>query len=371
MDISSLADRIQSAYRKHERLVGFLFFAGGMLWDALTLRRIDNLVDNAILMGYLILLVSVVTLSIRSTSDRAPYARLAGIQHRIGPWLQPAKQFLLGALLSAFVIFYARSIAWVTHLAFWIILVVGLVANEFLHRRVSSVSSLLVFLMVSLTSMLAWLLPVVFGSMSPWLFYLAVSCGFLMSVGIMLLAQKWGQVRRGPLGPGPLKWLVGMALLFVVGYQQNWIPPVPLSLQFGGIYNNVERTEDGYLLNWHTRSTGLFSPDYAKTFFHTEGDTVHAFTSVFAPTSIREKVVHVWQVRDGSTGQWTTTDRIGFDMVGGRDEGYRGSTRKRQIRKGEWRVSVETESGKILSRIPFSVVDFPQTGTYYTMTATK
>ena len=101
--LKGFLDDVLARYRQHERLAGWLFFISGIVWDALTLRRIDNWLDNAILLSYLVLLLFIVVSDILVKSDRYHGERL----DKIKPWLTPITQFLLGALLSAIVVFYS------------------------------------------------------------------------------------------------------------------------------------------------------------------------------------------------------------------------------------------------------------------------
>ena len=54
--------------------------------------------------------------------------------------------------------------------------------------------------------------------------------------------------------------------------------------------------------------------------------------------------------------QWTTTDKIGYDIIGGRDGGWRGFTHKKNVGPGRWRIDVMTEDEKIIGRIPMNIV---------------
>ena len=64
---------------------------------------------------------------------------------------------------------------------------------------------------------------------------------------------------------------------------------------------------------------------------------------------------HHWQQYAANREEWLTTDRIGFEITGGRDGGYRGFTYKRNATPGKWRVDVETEEGLLLGRIGFAI----------------
>ncbi|PSQ90993.1 MAG: DUF2914 domain-containing protein, partial [Bacteroidetes bacterium QH_2_63_10] len=50
------------------------------------------------------------------------------------------------------------------------------------------------------------------------------------------------------------------------------------------------------------------------------------------------------------------TDRITYEVVGGRRTGFRGVTYKRHLQPGEWRVSVETAAGRPIGRMHFTVI---------------
>ena len=51
---STFVQRPLGFYRRYERFMPALFFFVGVTWDALTLRRIDALVDNVLLLSYLL-----------------------------------------------------------------------------------------------------------------------------------------------------------------------------------------------------------------------------------------------------------------------------------------------------------------------------
>jgi len=349
----SLTGSLNRVYHKHERVVGFSFFVTGILWDALTLRRIDNLVDNLILIGYLVALTAVILLDIRLKTRNLKIPRIQNSDL----FLRGVTQFLLGALLSAYVIFYARSIAWATHFAFWIVLVLGLVVNEFLTRRLSSFTAQLLLLFFCSSTMLAYLLPVAAKFMSLGLFRSAVGISLIWCLAVFAVGFKAGRVKRRLFGPPEVWALVASGLLLDVGYRSNWIPPVPLSVQEGGVYNLVVRDGDSFRVEWETRHRGFLAPGYAKTFYRHQDEPIYCFTSVFAPTSLEERLYHVWQRFDVVSGKWISTDRIGYQMTGGRQDGYRGTSLKRNVMEGKWRVLVETEDHRILTRIPFTIVD--------------
>jgi hypothetical protein len=147
-------------------------------------------------------------------------------------------------------------------------------------------------------------------------------------------------------------------VLLNVFYFANLIPPVPLALKSAGIYHNVRKTSHGYEVQHVRPPRWKFWSNSDDPFYLSPGEPAYCYTAIFAPGGIRVPVRHVWRRREAS-GDWITTDRIVFEISGGREGGYRGFTRKRLLTTGEWRVEVETEQGAILGRVDFTVSDCP------------
>ena len=85
------------------------------------------------------------------------------------------------------------------------------------------------------------------------------------------------------------------------------------------------------------------------------GDRVHCFVRIFAPTRFRHKVSLHWQRKNRRSGKWFTRDRIPLDVVGGRDQGYRGYAFKARYNPGRWRIQVKTEDGRVVGEKSFRV----------------
>jgi len=340
-------------YHRHEQLGPPLLFLGGVTWDTLTLQQIGALLDNVILGVYLLLLGSFIVLTLLDRNDCPLPAPLQALN----TWSVGAIQFLAGGLFSAYVIYYTRSASLTTASLFLLVLVGLLVANELVWNRLRSGYLLIGLYFLAVFCYLTFLLPVVLGTMGFWVF---LTSG-LLSVGIiggLLVALNqqgvFADVRSfaGALG------LVG--LLFgglVTFYVQGWIPPVPLAIRHAGVYHDVEQQDDVFLLQQERRSRLRFwSQNGDDPFHYAPGDTVHCFAAIYAPTEFETRVTHHWQRYVPARDAWIDTDRITYQVEGRRRKGYRGVTFKQHVRPGQWRVSVETEDGRPIGRVSFTVV---------------
>jgi Protein of unknown function (DUF2914). len=340
-----------------------VFFFAGVTYDTVTLTRIDRLLDNLILLLYLVLLGSLIVLKGRTDFGKIHFAlgteKARHFLARVEPYYPMAIQFLLGGLFSAYTIFYSQSASLTTTAVFFALLVVLLVGNEFLHDRLSNLK-----LLVSLYALVGFcfftfFLPVLTGIMN----WIMVVLGAMLSLALALRVLEL--VYQGQTGRSRMEAVkaglpaVAVVAILVAFYFLNWIPPVPLSLKLGGIYHQVEKVDGAYHLTfekpaWYQVMKRSDNP------FHGEGPA-YCFTAVFAPVDLKTTVYHRWQYRMGTPGKpaetanFSTTDRIPIRISGGREGGYRGYTSKQHVPPGEWRVDVETEDGRVIGRVRFRV----------------
>jgi hypothetical protein len=120
------------------------------------------------------------------------------------------------------------------------------------------------------------------------------------------------------------------------------------------VYHRVERQGEVYALyrdpapwtSWLVRD---------QRFVARPGDQIYAFVAVYSPARFEDAVFVRWELRDAAQG-WQTSDRLPLTIVGGREEGFRAYTTKRNYSPGRWRVSVETSDGRQIGRLAFTVI---------------
>jgi hypothetical protein len=350
------AQRIRAAL--HKPITPVLFFFGGVTFDTLTLTRIDRLSDNLILLGYLALLGFLIVAMGRAgrastTMETAPLPAAAAFMERTRPYHPMAIQFLLGGLLSAYAVYYSHSASFTSTAVFFALLVGLLVGNEFLHDQVSNVRLMLALYALAACSFLTFFLPVITGVMSTAMFLAGAVLSAVLAIAMVRL------IYRGDRLSSPVESIkTALPALLVVGtlvafYFLNWIPPVPLSMSFGGVYHRVARSGDVYELTFEKPPWYRFGKRSDDPF---RGEGAHCFTAIFAPIDLRADIYHHWQHRateGANVGRFVTTDRIPVAIVGGRDGGYRAFTVKQRVAPGDWRVNVETVDGRIIGRVSF------------------
>jgi hypothetical protein len=145
----------------------------------------------------------------------------------------------------------------------------------------------------------------------------------------------------------------GLIALLVAFYFLNWIPPVPLSLKFAGIYHEVKKSGDSFELTFDKKWYELWKR--SDTTFPAD-EPIYCFTAIFAPVALNTTVYHHWYYRPNEVKPFTHADRIPIKISGGREGGYRAYTFKQRLDPGDWRVDVETEDGRIVGRVSVKVV---------------
>ncbi|MFC1553493.1 DUF2914 domain-containing protein [candidate division KSB1 bacterium] len=349
-----------TAYIQDPKVKKFLpagAFFGGFLWDSVTLTRIDRLLDNLILLAYLILLGGLIILM--NLIDNG--TKLRPLLSKYSKWYSYVIQFLLGGLFSAYVVFYFQSSSFTKASIFFIFLLVFLVVNEFLEKRYHNVYfQISLFFLVNF-SFFIFFIPVLFRHFGLTTFLLGgfLSLGIVESILYMIRrfgdfpAKKTFNISRS-IPPV----LFGILMIF---YVFNWIPPVPLSLKFYGIYRNVEKvTENGILhYNLSFEKPPWYKPwkNSENPYKYSDNNRVICFTAVFASSDLKTSIFHHWQRYSESQDMWLTTDKIECDITGGRDDGYRLYTVKENIEPGEWRIEVKTTNELLLGSIDLDIVE--------------
>jgi hypothetical protein len=332
-----------------------VFFLSGVTYDTLTLTRIDRLQDNLILLLYLVLLGFLIVLSGRLgvmpaeaellSSDRSSFARLL---LKARPYYPMAVQFLLGGLFSAYAIFYSRSATLTRTGIFLGILVLLLVGNEFLRDRLSNLRLLVSLYALVCFSFFTFFLPVMIGSIGIWVFLLGAVLSVLVTLRVVQLIYHENPDRtkgEAVLTAAPGVALIGLLVWF---YFLNWIPPVPLSMKFGGIYREVQRQGDQFVLTYDRKWYEIWKRSENP---FPANEPIYCFTAIFAPVALDTTVYHHWYFRVNDDKPFTHADRIPIKIAGGREGGYRAYTFKQRLDPGDWRIDVETQDGRIVGQV--------------------
>ena len=361
--------RLQAFRERHATAEIAVFFAAGFLFDILTLSRIDD-VATLVQQGlYLVLLGALMIMDERYRAGLAAPPRWLAQAWRFS---EDAIHFLFGSLLSSFTLFYLKSSSGFSSIFFMSILGALLVANEL--PRVRELGPVVRFALLSLclTSYGALLLPVVLGYIRKWMFVTVVvlTCAVIGGC-VRALSRLTGDapsVYRRMAGPA-----LGMQAILFVAYFAGAIPPVPLSVQFIGIYHDVvppgaqAAAEGGappegrtYEL-WHQRPWWKTWHNGDQDFAARPGDTVYCFARLFAPRGFRDSVYVRW-LWQGPDGGWLDQGRAQLGILGGRGDGFRTFATKKNYQPGRWRVEIETDDGRDIGIIYFDLVNDLSTG---------
>ena len=354
-------ERLRAFRARHAKWELALLFFASFAFDIFTLPRIDNrfaLTKQGVFLG---LLGWLLWLELRWREGLRPPRGLA----RVWRFREDALHFLLGGLLSPYTLFYFKSASGLTAFLFLAVVFSVLVINELPRFRALGPVARVGLYSFCLTSYFAYLLPVVRGYYSGALFFqaagLAVAVMGTLTVGVHGWSRDWGRTLRRVLVPA----LAVQALLLGL-YGARAIPPVPLSALSSGLYHGVEvvkgdKGKEYRLLR--ERGGWRFWRWGGQDFHAAPGDRVYFFASIFAPATFLPRfsgdkgtpLTVRWSYDDPQKG-WTQYHASALYLgQGGRERGYRTYAYVTAPRSGDWRVSLETEDGREVSRLSFTV----------------
>jgi hypothetical protein len=333
----------------YERHLSALAMVGGFIADNLLFDRIDVLQTQLVFLAYTaICFVSIPLLHwFETRASRKPRWRFI---------LPLATQFALGGFWSGFVIFYWRSADLGASWPFLLFLFLTFLANEYFahyHDRVVFTSLLFFF---ALYSYAIFAVPIYTGSIGTVTFLESGALAVLIFFGFIRLLRVIGRERFS----ADLRHIrIGAAIILVLMnafYFTNILPPLPLAATAAGVYHSVSRIPGNYLGTTEAEPWTVRYLGFAPTLHIVNGESLSAYSSVFAPTTLRTSIVHRWQRYDPLSKKWIQKARIAYPIIGGRDGGYRGYSTVPIDQAGKWRVSIETIDGRRITELPFTAV---------------
>lgn len=179
---------------------------------------------------------------------------------------------------------------------------------------------------VACSSALNAVLPGFGVSSSASLWIAASATALALPVGLLRARGRPERRRRRVLGTLVMMALLPVSIVLGVG---RWIPAAPLSLAHAAIGTRMAGREVADPIDRLERSPRVLV----------------CATAIRAPLGVHERLYHVWR-QDGEV-----RDRIELVIEGGREQGYRTWSRKRNFGddpRGTWTCAVETGLGQSL-----------------------
>lgn len=338
--------KIRLFFETYERHISTGALVFGFVFDFFTLTRIDQLYDNLVLAFYLIV-VGVGIFLFNYLEVKQP---TGGVWKNIRAFSPTIVQFAFGGLFSGISIFYLRSATFSVNIFFILILFGLLIGNEFFREKYKQLAFQLSIFYFVLYSYLIFSIPVLLRSIGALVFILSGIVSLGVMAAVFLIFRKYMHMRFEESKQKLFGTVAAIFMVMNILYFSNIIPPIPLSLKSVNAYPQVYRSGSEYIALEEVR---FFNP--FDTVRIIEGQPVFVFSSVFSPTDLETEIVHHWRYFDEETDRWTDAGKISFPIIGGRDDGFRGFTKKSNVFEGAWRVDVETERGQLIGRETFRV----------------
>lgn len=268
-----------------------------------------------------------------------------------------AVQFCFGSLFSALVVCYFKSSGSLASFILVILLAILLVGNEFLQKKYESFGVSLAFLSLLGTMFMNFTLPHLVHRIGFIWFFLSTLLSLAVCVFIWKVSRRSKKVLIAP---------VAISVCLVAAYLMNWVPPVPLVLKHQLVCQNFDKTDyscdvdaPGFL-----QKIGLKAPSV----HHMPDQEIYVLASVYAPAELKAAIEYRWYFQNPATGKYSLTDKISSGRMvinGGREDGFRSFSRKKNVPAGRYRVEIAFKDGAVIGSQSFDVFDEARDSTGY------
>ena len=348
---------LQDFYKRYERWWPILSFVLGFAYDIWSLDRIDavsSVLKQGVYIGITGALLFWEVLAFHGKF--APQGKLA----KVWSWQEFLIHFLFGSLLSEYTLFFFKSSSIFTSFVFLAFMAALILINEF--KRFEGKSGIPVRSAIwglCAAAYFIYLVPTLIGFVGYIPFILGLSLAglvgwFLFKRLRLRMPEQELWLKKQVLSP-----FTGVLLAFLLLYVAHLIPPVPLSIQYIGVFHEIAKKDGKYLLGYNPAGRTWFGFG-EPVFLVRPGDRPHCFARIFAPRNFKDEIFVRWYLKEAKRG-WQPQDRIPLPISGGRDQGFRGYTVKSNFQPGEWQVRVETSDGREMGRTYFSIENDPST----------
>ena len=343
--------RVRRTYERHELTWDLVFFAAGFVFDMIATREgVDHAVMIVQQVTYLCVIGGILYADFLREA-RPDEMRFSPQLERLWAYRGLVLHFCLGTLMNLYSIFFTMSASLSSSALFVALLFGAVVLNELRAVRRRGVNIKVGLYVICVFCFWSLMIPLALGHVGllPFLGSFAATLAVLAVFYFLLrrrlaLAELW----RPLLMPG-----LSVTACFLALYLAGLIPPVPIAAKKLGVYHQVEKRGDEYVL-FHERPRWKFWQSGDQDFVAQPGDRVYVFVAVFSPARFDDTVFVRWLFRDEARG-WKGADRIPIHITGGRKGGFRGFASKQNYPEGDSRVSLETRDGREIARLYFTV----------------
>jgi len=336
--------------RRHFLTIAFL---AGFLTDLILLDKVEDLIDNLILLFYVTLATAALIGLYVGVAERGPTS-LARFLRTYSPM---AIQYAFGGLLSGMLIFYGRSGDWLASWPFLLLVTAAILGNEVVRNRAQRLVFHISVYFIGVFSYIVLVVSVFSGRTEPWVFYIS---GAFALLWVYVLVQVLRLIIPNFVRLQLRYIIFSLGCIYVTLnalYITSILPPIPLSLKEITIAHSVTFVREAreYYITYEPIPVWNILERFTPTLHIRDSKSAACFTNIFAPTRLAIGVYHQWDFYDSVESRWVERFRVPYQVSGEATQGYRGYSTTSNLRDGKWRCSVKNARGQSLGRKVFYI----------------
>lgn len=341
-----------SSITKYKAHTTTILFVLGFIFDMVMLPGIDHPITRYIGLAHLFIVAFLIMfreiLISRNTASKG--------EQKLYSLSSFGISFSSGAALSFIFVYSLRSATFLVSWPLLLLLVLCIIANEFVSTHDFRFTLDVGILLVALLFFIIFNMPLILNKENDLVFAISIGVSIVLSLLYLFFLQHTSESAAYE-APRTYALAIGIPMFVGMLYFLNVIPAVPLSLKEAGVYHHITHTQGGEFLAREEDDVRIFKK-YRTRIYHSidASEGVYFFSNIDTPAQLTAPISHVWEYYDIKKHSWVVASKISFDIEGGREDGYRAFSYKESISEGLWRVTVKIGNNRIIGREKFEVI---------------
>lgn len=258
---------------------------------------------------------------------------------------------LLGSFTSFVFVYYIRGGDIVANIPILFLILTLMLSNEFIKNKLRLYVDLITYSIATIFYFI-FAVPYVLKNINFFSFLISL---LISNMFLYFYLKVIFRFKKDILKYKLYNYLLIPSLFLSLIYISNIFPAVPLNLKYSGLYKEIKVSNINNVLSYDLISKikrNIFLKNVIKK---EEVSEINFYAELQAPSNLKGNITHLWEYHDTKSGAWVKINEVKYEIIGGREGGFRGYSKITNLNLGDYRIKVLLDNKRLAGKISFTV----------------